>query len=126
MFTQVIPDAKARTLKSIVKQKVEQGTTVYSDGWAGYDGLVFDGYEHHRINHSKAFSDDRRNHIYGIESFWSFAKNKLQKRYGIKREHFHLHQKEMEFRFNNRGEDLAELCWRIFLNYSSNNPKVLV
>jgi len=49
------------------------------------------------------------NHINGIESFWSFAKRRLQKFNGVGRENFNLHLKESEFRFNNRDKDIYKL-----------------
>jgi len=48
-------------------------------------------------------------HINGIESFWSFAKRRLQKFNGVGREYFNLHLKESEFRFNNRDKDIYKL-----------------
>ena len=40
---------------------------INADKWKAYDGLVFNGYEHKRINHSKEMVDsrDKRNHING-------------------------------------------------------------
>ncbi|MGP1484959.1 MAG: IS1595 family transposase, partial [Campylobacter sp.] len=41
------------------------------------------------------------NHINGIENFWGYAKDRLSKFKGIKKENFLLHLKKCEFRFNN-------------------------
>jgi transposase-like protein len=76
---------------------------VYTDGFKSYDGLVFDGYEHKRINHSKKYSNRRGTHINGIENFWSYAKRRLAKFNGVSRRTFLLHLKECEFRYNNKG-----------------------
>jgi transposase-like protein len=45
-------------------------------------------------------------HINGIESFWSFAKRRLQKFNCVAKETFYLHLKECEWRFNNRSKNL--------------------
>ncbi len=37
----------------IVQQIVRKKSTIYTDKWKSYVGLVFDGYKHKRINHSK-------------------------------------------------------------------------
>ena len=113
VYTQIVADASSRTLKSIIKQRVSSGSTVYSDSWKSYDGLVFYGYEHVRINHNKELVATDRNHINGIESFWSYVKNKLSKFYGIRPEHFYLYLKEYEFRFNHRHENIENVLLRI-------------
>ena len=100
VYTQIVPDVSARTLKTIIKQRVRNGSIVYSDSWKSYNGLVFYGYEHIRISHDKELVDSDRNHINGIESFWSYVKNKLSKYYGIRPKYFYLYLKEFEFRFN--------------------------
>jgi len=117
VYTQIVPDVSARTLKTIVKQKVREGSTIFSDSWRSYDGLILYGYEHFRINHHLTFVDNAKNHINGIESFWSYAKMKLTKFYGIKPEHFYSYLKEQEFRFNNRDKNLANLIWNIFTKF---------
>lgn len=119
VYTQIVNDVKAKTLKTIIKQRIDQGSRLYSDSWKSYDGLVFDGYEHYRINHSYTFAENKRNHINGIESFWSYAKNKLTKYYGIKPEYFELYLKEYEFRFNHRNENLTKLIFKIYAKFNS-------
>ena len=42
-----------------------------------------------------------KNHINGIENFWGYAKHRLSKFKGIKKDNFLLHLKECEFRYNN-------------------------
>ena len=59
-------------------------------------------FRHLRINHSKLFAD-QRNHINGIDNFWSKAKRYLRAYDGIPRQHFHLIIKECEWRFNYRS-----------------------
>ena len=113
VYTQIVPDVSARTLKSIIKQKVNTESTVFSGSWKSCHGLVFYGYEHIRVNHDKELIDRHRNHINGIESFWVFVKNKLTKFYGIHPKHFYLFLKEYEFRFNNRNQNINELLQKI-------------
>lgn len=118
VYTQIVTDVKAKTLKTIIKQRIDKGSKLYSDSWKSYDGLVFDGYEHHRINHSYTFAENKRNHINGIENFWSYVKNKLSKFYGIKPTYFELYLKEYEFRFNHRNEKLNELIYKIYSKFN--------
>jgi transposase len=44
---------------------------------------------------------DKKNHINGIENFWSQAKRHMRKFNGVPKAHFHLFLKECEWRFNN-------------------------
>ena len=108
VYIEVVPDVTARTLRTIIKKHVEGTSVLYSDSYRSYDGLVLDGFEHHRINHSKEFARGRRNHINGIESFWSYAKAKLSKFYGVRRQDYPLYLKEIEFRFNLRGGNVEK------------------
>lgn len=65
------------------------------------------GYARHlRIRHSDDRCAEGRNHINGIESFWSFAKRRLAKFNALSKHTFQLHLKECEFRFNHRHRDL--------------------
>ena len=59
--------------------------------------------------------------IISIESFWAYAKLRLSKFKGIKRQNFILYLKECEFRFNNRGKKGAEL-YKILLKMIRENP----
>ena len=103
VYTQIIRNATKRGIRPIIKQFVCSGSTLYTDRWRAYDGLVVDGYKHYRINHTEnEFSNNRGNHINGIENFWSFAKRRLRKFNGIRAKDSYLHLKECEFRYNER------------------------
>jgi transposase len=90
-----------------------KGSTIYSDQFSSYDGVITEGYRHYRINHGEGVATSRRRHINGIENFWGYAKTKLKRYYGNPRSQCLLYLKEMEFRFNHRHEDLPLLIRRI-------------
>ena len=97
----------------IVKKLIDQvDSIVYTDGWKGYDGLVFNRYKHKRVNYSKQYSNRVGTHINGIENFWGFSKQRLAKFHGLSRQTFYLHLKECEFRYNNRS-DILKILKRI-------------
>lgn len=104
VYTKIVNDVSRDTLRRIIRTKIIPYSTVYSDKFRSYDGLVLDGFKHYRINHDKTFVSKKRNHINGIENFWGYAKTKLKRYYGLNRQHFYLYLKEMEFRFNYRKE----------------------
>ncbi|MEK9194513.1 MAG: IS1595 family transposase [Patescibacteria group bacterium] len=113
VYTRPVPDVSRAILRLIIKQKVPEGSTIYSDSFRSYDGLLTDGYRHYRINHGRGEFARKKNHINGIESFWAFAKNKLRRYYGVRRSHFFLYLKEMEFRFNHRHENIEVVITKI-------------
>jgi len=109
VYTQIIPNCKRRTLRAIISGKIHINSTIYSDSWSGYDGLVDVGFDKHfRIKHHKnEFANKRDVHINGIESFWSFTKRRLTKFNGVKK-NFHLHLKECEWRWNKPYQQLIK------------------
>ena len=94
----------------IIEEKVDKSSTMYTDGFNSYDGLVDGGYRHHyRVHHGAdefVEAENPRNHINGIESFWGYAKNRLVKYQGVAKEGFYLHLTEHEFRSNTREQDI--------------------
>ncbi len=98
VYTELIPDAKAKTLQDVIRGRVALDAVLMTDGWPGYNGLVDVGYDRHlRINKSQHFAENGV-HINGIESFWSFTKRRLAKFNGVK-PNFALHLKECEWRW---------------------------
>src|SRR3989338_2446462 len=102
VFVQIIENCKRRELMPIIKGKILEESTIYTDGWKSYDGLVLNGYKHYRIYHSKNEFARGKNHVNGIESFWSYTKRRLNKFNGIRKTKFLLHLKESEYRWNIR------------------------
>jgi len=100
VYTRVIANCQRKNLLPIIKGKVLEETTIFTDGWKSYDGLVLNGYHHYRIYHSKNEFARGKNHINGIESFWSYTKRRLNKFNGIRKDKFLFHLKESEYRWN--------------------------
>lgn len=114
VYTEIIPDARKRTLQAVIRGKVSLESVIHSDGWRGYHGLVDMGYaKHFRVEHGSNEFANEQSHINGIESFWAYAKLRLSKVKGIRREMFYLHLKETEFRFNYRRDNLYLLLLKL-------------
>ena len=120
VFTEVVENCSKQALMPIIKGQVLSETTIYTDGWKSYDGLVLGGYKHHRIHHHRNQFARGKNHVNGIESFWSFAKLRLAKLRGIRTDAFLLHLKESEWRWNHRDVNL----YRLLLKQLRLNPLV--
>jgi transposase len=118
VYTEVVPDCKKATLQAIIRGRVAPEAVINSDGWRGYDGLVDVGYSRHfRVNHGDNEFVRGTHHVNGIESFWSYAKRRLQKFNGVPTRTFYLHLKESEYRFNNRNKDLSRLVLKLLEKY---------
>ncbi|GBN92361.1 hypothetical protein AVEN_268008-1 [Araneus ventricosus] len=79
-FFCVVEDRTAETLIEITKKFVKPGSTVLSDCWGSYNGLMAEGYVHHTVNHSKNFKDPITGvHTNGIEGTWGAIKADFRK-----------------------------------------------
>ena len=109
VYTQIIKKCSKQEIMPIIQGKILESSTIYSDGWKAYDGLVLNGYEHYRIYHSHDEFARGKNHVNGIESFWSFTKRRLNKFNGFTKSNFSIFLKESEFRFNHRQDNIYML-----------------
>lgn len=105
VYTKIVKNCTRKQLLPIIKGKILDDATVYKDGWKSYDGLILNGYKHYRIYHSKNEFARGKNHINGIESFWSYTKRRLNRMNGVRKDKFMLHLKESEYRWNNRDKN---------------------
>ena len=80
---------------------------MYADKWRGYDSLMFVGYVL-SIDHSKTFGSGKI-YINGIKDFRSFAKGRITKHHGISSDKFLPYIKEMEWKYNNKNNDVFAL-----------------
>jgi len=118
VYVQIVKNCSKSELMPIIEGKVLEGSTIHTDGWKAYDGLILNGYEHYRVYHSHDEFVRGKSHVNGIESFWSFTKRRLYQFNGLSDNTFYLHLKESEFRFNNRANDL----YGILLKSLRENP----
>ena len=119
VYTQIMTNLSRAALQAVIRGHAELDSTIHTDGWSGYDGLVDLGYERHfRVHHGENEFAVGPNHINGIESFWGFAKHRLTKFHGVCKSTFPLHLKETEFRFNHRNDDL----YKVLLSRLRKNP----
>ena len=90
------------TLLPLIKKHTQPGSLYYTDDYHAYASLHLRGA--HVVVSKKEGRPKGRDHINGIEGFWSYAKNWLYKYRGVTQYHFPLYLKEIEFRFNHRDE----------------------
>lgn len=112
VYTKIVKKCGKADLMPIIKGKILEESTVYTDGWKSYDGLVLNGYRHYRVFHSKNEFARGKSHVNGIESFWSYAKRRMAKFNGVPKEKFILHLKEWEWRWNHRDDKIYKLLMK--------------
>ena len=118
VYTKVVERVTADELMAHIKTHTRKGSVYYTDTFRSYNSLKRWG-KHHRLNHSKALAYRGKNHINGIEGFWSFAKHILYNYRGVSKYHFPMYLKEVEYRFNHRSENLFKLFLHIYFGYVS-------
>ena len=114
VYVRIVENCSRESLLPIIQGKVLEWSTVYSDGWKAYDGLILNGYDHYRVFHSLNEFARWKSHVNGIEAFWSFAKRRLSKFNWVASSKFPIYLKECEFRYNNRDKkNLLDIMKRI-------------
>lgn len=109
VFAEVVENAEAGTLQSIILRRVRKGSTVCSDTWHGYTGIAAKGYVHRLVNHSKSeYSDKHGHHINGLEGFWGYLKRKLSAKGGIRKGRLPIYLGEYVWRYNHRQLSFRE------------------
>lgn len=109
VFVSVVTNCSKRELMPILKGHILEQNDIYTDGWKAYDGLVTNGFKHHRVHHHENELARGKNHVNGIESFWSYAKFRMIKLRSVRLDKFFPHLKECEWRWNQRRLDIYKL-----------------
>jgi transposase-like protein len=101
---EVIPNRKKKTLDSIVRHHVADGSAVYTDALPSYNDLD-SAYMHQVVDHAVEYVRGRV-HTNGLENFWSLLKRGIKGTY-VSVEPFHLERylDEQTFRYNNRNNE---------------------
>ncbi|MGP6189689.1 MAG: IS1595 family transposase [Vulcanimicrobiaceae bacterium] len=109
----VVPSNRRYTLADKIREHIERGATVYTDGLASYARLN-EEYTHHVIDHAVEYV---RGHVHtnNIEGFWSVFKRTIRGTYIAPRpQHLQRYVEEQVFRFNARhdgdGPRFADAC----------------
>jgi len=111
-----IPARQSRHVIPKIKAHTRAGTMYYTDQWNAYVPLRLRG--GHVVVQKAKGRPIGRDHINGIEGFWSYAKHWLYPLRGVPQKYFHLYLAEACFRFNHRHENLTPLLHRLLLTTS--------
>lgn len=98
----VISHTANSQMQPVIKENVEFGSKIYSDGW-GDQYRMDQHFIHEMVDHQSEQYVNGRVHTNGIENFWSLLKRGIGGTY-ISVQPFHLFRyvDEQAFRYNNR------------------------
>lgn len=97
-----VDDTKAQTLLPIMRERVEQGTTIYTDEWTSYKSLRKE-FTHEVVRHGADEYVRGEIHTNNIENFWALFKRGIIGIYHhTSDKHLNRYVNEFTFRFNNR------------------------
>lgn len=102
VYAKPVKNTDAETLQTIIKERVEQGSLVFTDEFPAYRGLDGD-YGHSTINHSAGNYVDGIIHTNTIEGYWSLLKRGIFGIYHqVSSKHLHRYCAEFDYRYNSR------------------------
>jgi len=105
IVAKVTGDATSTTLKNLMRQHIEIGTTLYTDEWRGYSRSNKLGYFHDTVVHSKFEWTDGSVHTNTIEGFWSQLKRSIRGTYHfVSPKYLQSYVNEFSFRYNHRHQ----------------------
>ena len=116
---QPIPAHDRVSVMRVIQAESREGALYYTDEWQAYATLRLRG--DHVVVRKQKGRPLGRDHINGIEGFWSYAKNGLYPYRGVPRKHFHLDLGEICYRFNHRSDNLKPLLVKLLKTTNSND-----
>lgn len=120
----IVSDVSGESLIGFIKEVVEPGTLVHTDGWLGYNGLKAEGYGHRITNIKKSARLahellPRVHSVFSLMKRWLFGTHQG----AISNEHLVYYLDEFTFRFNRRSSrSRGLLFYRLLQNAVATPP----
>lgn len=108
MVARVVPDIRTVSLRPVVLDHVERGSTVSTDELRSYGLLTKDGYRHGRVNHkageyARYVCKSLTFHTNTVEGFWRLFKASVRSTHvHVSPKHMQRYLNEFAFRVNHR------------------------
>lgn len=104
----------ARTLLPIIKDNVQAGSTIHTDGYLGYRSLGKQGYRHYTTDHGANQYYTADSSTQNIENVWSHFKRGVKGVYRhIGEEYVQAYASEYAFRYSHRNDE--SMFWSLLL-----------
>lgn len=99
-----VPDEMQSTLEPIIRQNVQRGSVISSDGHRAYADLGHE-YTHRTVNHTAGEYVRENVHVNSIEGYWSQLKRGIRGTHvHVSRKHLWKYVSEFSYRYNQRKE----------------------
>jgi transposase-like protein/ribosomal protein L37AE/L43A len=118
----VIDDASSNSLHKFIYEVAEKDSTIVTDGWAGYNGLLEEGYKQKTAIHKK---DDKETLLPHVHTIISLLKRWLlgTLQGSFSKDHIVYYYDEFTFRFNRRkSKSRGMLFYRLLQNAVNLEP----
>ena len=101
-YIQIVQKRDNKTLMRIIKDHVDPHCRmlVVTDGWAGYNTLKEEGYQHSVVVHKEQFVNREGRHTNSIESVWSQFKTWINGMHGVRKDLYNDYAMEFMYRYN--------------------------
>lgn len=112
-----VKSAGARVLQPLIRENVEQGTLIHSDGYLAYRKLPSMGFEHRWTDHSKLQFYTEDSYTQNIENLWSHLKRGIKGVYRhVDPNYLQLYANEYAYRYSRRKEKI--IFWSLIKEVS--------
>jgi transposase-like protein len=68
VFVTVVPPCSKEALMPMIQGQILTGSTIHTDGWKAYDGLILNGYDHDCVYRNENEFTGGKCHVNGIEA----------------------------------------------------------
>jgi transposase len=116
-----VSSRETETLIPLIQIHTKPGSLYYTDDWHAYGSLRLRG--NHVIIKKEDGRPKGRDHINGIEGFWSYANHWLYHYRGIHKKFFPIYLAELSYRFNHQDKDIFPLIYKLLQQYHINDFK---
>ena len=103
LISQVVPDAKKKTLHPIIAENVEAGSTIHTDEWPAYRGIAIYGYKHRTVEHGAGEFARDGIHVNTVEAFFGILKKSIRSTHvWVSKRYLPNYLSEFQYRHNLR------------------------
>lgn len=115
--------AGARILQPLIRQHVQNGTLIHTDGYRAYQALPKMGYEHRWTDHSKLEFYTEDSYTQNIENVWSTMKPRWKGTFKhISPKYLQAYANEFAWRYSHRSS--VSPFWSLMCHISNNKDPV--
>ncbi len=103
VINQVIPHTRPEYILPIIQKNVKKGSHITTDDLALYRNVIYSGFIHSSVSHSKGEYVNGESHTGTLDGYWGLLKRGIIGIYhSASKKHLHRYCDEFSFRYNTR------------------------